>query len=277
MPYTEGAAALSADGSVLALGGSKDDRKKDAPVTALVWDVEKNEKRAEVAVVQNQYANVALSPDAKLLATWGTHFDPNPPKDGTDPATDPNRIVQFWDAATGKELGKFRSDGYGSASVVFAPSGQTVAVSPGGGSIRASRSEDRGGEAAAVRPRRPGCPGRVFSGRQNGGVRRVGRDGPTVGHGRRDGRGGRVPGRATVGRCAGAAVHRAGPGGGVGEYRIGGGGVGAAEREVAVPARGPRQAVQALAFAADGKEVGPAGWTAACCGGRRRAGRNSAR
>jgi WD40 repeat protein len=136
MPYTEGAAALSADGSVLALGGTKDDRKKDAPVTALVWDVAKNEKRAAVAVVQNQYANVALSPDGKLLATWGSHFEPNPPKDGTDPATDPNRIVQFWDAVTGKELAKFRSDGYGSGSVVFAPDGQTVAVSPGGGSVR---------------------------------------------------------------------------------------------------------------------------------------------
>ncbi|MDB5309879.1 MAG: (Myosin heavy-chain) kinase [Gemmataceae bacterium] len=136
LPYGDYGAAVSADGSVLAVGGSRDIQSKDKPVTAVVWDVEKNEKRAEVTVLQNESANVALSPDGKTLATWGGHYEPTPPKDGPDPAADPSKIIQFWDATTGKELARARSDGYGPPAVVFSPDGQTAAVGHTGGSIR---------------------------------------------------------------------------------------------------------------------------------------------
>lgn len=136
IPYGDGAAALSADGKVLALGGARNFNEKDKPITALVWDVEKNAKRAEVTVLQNQTAGVALSPDGKVLATWGTHYDQNTLKEGGDPATDPNRVVQFWDAATGKELARVPAGQYGQARVTFSPDGQTAAVSQGTGAIR---------------------------------------------------------------------------------------------------------------------------------------------
>lgn len=136
MPYGESVASLAADGSAVAVGGIKDDKAKDKPVAAIVWDVGKNEKRAEVAVVQNQSASVTLSPDGKLLATWGSHYEPNPPKEGINPATDPNQIVQIWDAVTGKELTKVRAEGYGSVVLAFSPDGQTLAVSRGTGGVR---------------------------------------------------------------------------------------------------------------------------------------------
>ena len=136
IPFGDAGASISAEGKIFAAGGSLDFNAKDKPVTAVVWSVEKNAKLAEVAVLQNQSANVALSPDGKLLATWGTHFERNPPKDGPDPATDPNRIVQFWDATSGKELAKFRTESFGTPHVAFSPDGQVAAFSTGAGAIR---------------------------------------------------------------------------------------------------------------------------------------------
>ena len=93
---------------------------------------------AEVAVLQNSSASVALSPDGKLLATWGSHYEktpagksPGPPKEGPDPASDPNRIVQLWDATSGKELAKVQTEGFGTPRLVFSPDGQTAALSTG--------------------------------------------------------------------------------------------------------------------------------------------------
>jgi WD40 repeat protein len=131
-----GAAALSADGKTLAVGGAKDDKEKDKPITALVWDVEKNEKRAEVTVLQNQSASVALSADGKLLATCGYHSEPVPPGGRADPTKDLSRVVQFWDATSGKELARTRLDGYDSPRVVFAPDGTTAAVATPKGVVR---------------------------------------------------------------------------------------------------------------------------------------------
>jgi WD40 repeat protein len=136
MPYGEAQAVLSADGKTLAVGSLADNKDKGKPLTALIWDVDRSAKRVEVAVLQNQSAYVALSGDGKLLATWGNHFEPNPPPEGVDPAKDPNRLVQFWDAATGKELAKIRAHGFGTTVVAFSPDGQTAAVAHGNGAIR---------------------------------------------------------------------------------------------------------------------------------------------
>lgn len=136
IPFGDGAASISADGKAFAVGGSLDFNAKDKPVTAIVWDAEKNEKIAEVSVLQNQASYVALSPDSKTLVTWGTHFERNPPKEGAEPAVDPNRILQVWELPGGKEIVKLRNDSYGSMNVAFAPDGQTLAISSGSGSIR---------------------------------------------------------------------------------------------------------------------------------------------
>lgn len=136
VPFGEGAVALSADGKVFAIGGAKDEREKDKPVTAVVWDVEGNAKRAEVSVLQNQSVNVALSADGRVLATWGFHSEPNPTGARPDPAKDPGRVVQFWDAATGKELGRARFDGYGAPAVALTPDGSLAAVAASAGTVQ---------------------------------------------------------------------------------------------------------------------------------------------
>jgi|GEM_PF-3576963 len=135
IPYGDTAAALTPDGKFFALGGAADFNAKDKPVTAIVWDVEKNAKLAEVQVMQNQMAHVALSPNGKLLATWGSHFERNPPKEGLEPGKDPGRIVQIWDTASGKELAKATANGFG-VRLLFSPDGQMLAIASGSGSIR---------------------------------------------------------------------------------------------------------------------------------------------
>jgi len=134
--YENGAAALSTDGKILAVGGVRDNSKPDAPVTAVVWDVEKKAKRAEVTVLQNQSANVALSPDGTRLATWGLHAEPIKPGTPSDPAKDHTRDVQFWDAVTGQPLGRTRIPAYGRPVVAFSPDGKTAAVGNGVGTVQ---------------------------------------------------------------------------------------------------------------------------------------------
>src|SRR5262245_3965075 len=125
LPAAEYAAALSADGTVLVLGGTNDRTKKE-PVTVIVWDVAADKELKKIAVPQNEFANVALAPDGKTLATWGAHFEPDA-KGPPDPETTPNRFVTFWNVADGKELSKFRVSGYIPSTVVFAPGAAVVA------------------------------------------------------------------------------------------------------------------------------------------------------
>ncbi|HEV3437208.1 MAG TPA: WD40 repeat domain-containing protein [Gemmata sp.] len=125
--------SLAADGKRLAVGGSKSEKEK---ATAVVWDVDGNKPIASVTPVQNQTVYVALSPDGKRLATWGYHSDPEA-KGPPDEATDPNRTFQFWDAVSGKELGKGRVQNiFSPVSIVFAPDRSVAAVSGGNGQIQ---------------------------------------------------------------------------------------------------------------------------------------------
>jgi len=126
--------ALSADGKRLALGGQADEKMKEKGVDAVVWDLESKKGIASVKVAQNQRAFVTISADGKTLATWGNHAEPNQAYDKYDPATDPNRLVQIWDAATGKEQTAARVNG-SIASVAIAPEGNTLAASAGNGEI----------------------------------------------------------------------------------------------------------------------------------------------
>lgn len=130
-------AALSADGKVFALGGTKsfNEKDKDKLPTATVWDVDGNKEAASIRPAQNETVQVALSPDGKRVATWGYHYDRDakePPK----PEADPARVVQFWTAADGKETAKVRLlTGANPATVAFSPDGALAAVSGGEGAI----------------------------------------------------------------------------------------------------------------------------------------------
>lgn len=137
VPGAGTAAALSGDGKRLAVGAAKsfDPKDKDKRPTALVWDVDANKELTAVSPVQNDTVFVTLSSDGKRLATWGNHYDPKakePPK----PEDDPARLIQFWDAATGKEVAKARLvGGYTPAAVVYSPDSSVVAASSGNGLI----------------------------------------------------------------------------------------------------------------------------------------------
>ena len=101
---SDGIASLSKDGATLALGGNVDEKAKDKSVVVRVWDVNSNKEVAAIKVAQNTTARVMLSGDGKILATWGYHTVPFKPGVETDPATDPARAVEIWDAATGEPI-----------------------------------------------------------------------------------------------------------------------------------------------------------------------------
>ena len=136
-PSSDSAAALSADGKRLAVGGLKgfDPKDKDKPVTAVVWDVDENKELATVTPGQNESVHVALSGNGKVLATWGFHHERDakqPPK----PESNPGQQVQFWEAETGKALAKVvLSTNNMPSAVAVSPDGSVAAVAPGDGSI----------------------------------------------------------------------------------------------------------------------------------------------
>ncbi|HEX4607082.1 MAG TPA: hypothetical protein VH092_02670, partial [Urbifossiella sp.] len=126
--------ALSGDGKRLAqakAGGGK------GGIEVYTWDVEKNEKLAVVTAVQTQAVTPAFSADGSTLATWGMNGYV-PPAPGADPKArgpDPNRIVQVWDAATGKELAKVEAPGLRPAAVALSADGALLAVGSGDGRV----------------------------------------------------------------------------------------------------------------------------------------------
>lgn len=128
LPSNDYAAAITADGKTLAVGGgATGDRSKKEPVTVLLWDVGTDKELKRIAVPQNEFAAVAVSGDGKVLASWGSYFDPEA-KEPPDPEKNPGRFVSFWSAADGKELSKFRAPGYMPAAVAFSPDGAVAAV-----------------------------------------------------------------------------------------------------------------------------------------------------
>ena len=132
---TDGMTSISKEGTVLALGGNVDDKAKDKGVLVRVWNVNDNKETAAIKVAQNASARTVISADGKILAKWGYHNVPFKAGVEVDPETDPNRLVEFWDAATGKPIATARF-GVPPNSVALAPDGQTAAISDGAGSIK---------------------------------------------------------------------------------------------------------------------------------------------
>jgi WD40 repeat protein len=118
--------ALSADGKVLARGSSRPAGGGKAAPEVVVWDVDKNEERARVAVPPPAGGGPVvpvLSPDGKVLAT---HTVVSPSGNAT------RTPIHLWDAATGKAVAVL-DDAFpeGSAAAVFSPDGGTLAVAAG--------------------------------------------------------------------------------------------------------------------------------------------------
>ncbi len=125
--------SFAGDGKSFAVGGSKgfNEKDKDKLPTAIVWDVDGNKQITSVTPQQNQTVSVALSPDGKRLATWGYHYD-QAAKEQPKPEADPARLVQFWNAADGKETAKVRVlTGSNPTLVSFSPDASVAAVSNG--------------------------------------------------------------------------------------------------------------------------------------------------
>jgi WD40 repeat protein len=118
--------SLSADGKVLAF--------EDRAGEVVVWDVEKDVQLARVKTLHEQTVSPVLSPDGKKLATHGTHQRAFGEQDNDDY---PDRVVQLWDAATGKPAGKlsgaFEDPADSGGIVLFAPDGNTIATWGGSG------------------------------------------------------------------------------------------------------------------------------------------------
>ena len=134
--------SLSADGKLLAIGASPLRPKKDEnaiedepEVAATVWDVDRNQQVARVAVRQDIPLAAVISSDGKTLVTWGVRapalFVPADKPNlapAPRPSPDPGRIIRVWDVASGKELAQVLTSQPRSAGVFLAPDGATLAV-----------------------------------------------------------------------------------------------------------------------------------------------------
>ncbi len=117
---------FSADGKVVAVGMIGAGSNKQAK--AFAWNVATGKALGEFETVQNAACSTALSPDGKMLATWGRHVVRMIDEDET-----PGQTVQLWDIATGKELRRIKIDRPNVTVTVgaFAPDGKTFAVNSG--------------------------------------------------------------------------------------------------------------------------------------------------
>lgn len=117
-------ASLSADGKVLALGGRDREGKTKGGVEVIVWDVNQDKEVGRFTPPQNEQALVAVSPDGKIVATWGQGSGA---KGQANPEENPTHHVHFWEAK-GKPLAKVRTIGFSTSAVVFSRDGKLAAV-----------------------------------------------------------------------------------------------------------------------------------------------------
>src|SRR5947209_13779882 len=117
---------FSADGRVVAVGmlGAGSNKK----AKAFAWDVATGKSLGEFETAQNASCACALSPDGKLLATWGRHVVRM-----IDEDEKPGQTIQLWEVASGKELRRIVIDrpNVQIMAGAFAPDGKQLAISAG--------------------------------------------------------------------------------------------------------------------------------------------------
>jgi WD40 repeat protein len=125
--YAERPLSFSPDGRMIASGVAQR-RPADesgyaaspAPANVKFWEIATGKEIFHLKRHRGSSAEIAWSPDGKLVATWGLADVP------LDWATPPS--VRIWDTATGKELARFGGiDGYVTV-LGFAPDGRSLAA-----------------------------------------------------------------------------------------------------------------------------------------------------
>jgi WD40 repeat protein len=124
-----GGISFSADGKLLAVD-EEDDREK---LSVLLYDVAARKEVKKIPMPQTRRVIPVLSPDGKVLATWGEMESRREKEPG----------IQLWDVASCKELRKLPIDRW-DASVLFSPDSKHLAVAgPGVVSIYAVATGQR--------------------------------------------------------------------------------------------------------------------------------------
>ena len=113
------------------------------------WEVASGQLLATCKLHANMNIGVALSPDGKTLAAWGSHFEFGAGPNGVNfmKQVDGSRsesTVQLFDAENGKELRRLPIKGErdGVGRVAFTPDSKLVAVAGRSGSLALLRLED---------------------------------------------------------------------------------------------------------------------------------------
>jgi WD40 repeat protein len=117
---------FSADGKIVAVGMDQPGANKKAK--AFAWEVATGKLLASYEAAQNTGCGTAISPDGKVLATWGRHVQRMIGEDA-----EPSQLVQLWDMASGKERQKLKVDRPNAqiTAVAFSADGKTLAVVSG--------------------------------------------------------------------------------------------------------------------------------------------------
>ena len=102
--------SFSADGKFLAVGAED---YRETKLSATVWDVPAKKEARTIAVTHDRFVNVALSPDGKLLATWGQNL-----------RNQVETSIQLWDVASAKEMRAIPLGGYMVGAATFSPDGK---------------------------------------------------------------------------------------------------------------------------------------------------------
>jgi WD40 repeat protein len=127
-----GILSFSGDGKYVAVGGDNLGRpgfEEKGHVT--IYEVAGAKQTTQVEVQPNQNVRAILSPDSKMMATFGNYMGRNPAADRTK-TVEVTRTIEFWDPATGKALRTLRDESGGNfASVAFSPDSKQMVVSTG--------------------------------------------------------------------------------------------------------------------------------------------------
>jgi WD40 repeat protein len=128
-PGLDGSISLSADGKLLAQGSMD---RGEGTGSATVFELEASKELMKAVPVQNAAVHPSLSRDGKLLATWGQYYNRGAVNGPINEGDNPNRIVQLWEVATGKEKHKLTTDTTQVQTVRFSPDGSKVATAGAG-------------------------------------------------------------------------------------------------------------------------------------------------